>query len=129
MSSCCYIGHAFICALLPQNSSPDSSVGKESTCNAEDRGLILGLGKPPGERKGYPLQYSGLENCMYCTVHGFEKSWTWLSYFHFQHPTKSAPITRNSPGKRNNRENRQNKFEMYLVLHISDHRVSVDLVN
>ena len=62
MSSCCYIGHAFICALLPQNSFPDSSVGKESTCNAEDLGLILGLGKSPGEGKGYQLQYSCLEN-------------------------------------------------------------------
>ena len=37
---------------------PDSSVGKESTCNAGDPGLIPGLGRPPGEGKGYPLQYS-----------------------------------------------------------------------
>ena len=41
-----------------------SSVGKESTCNAEDPGSIPGLGRPPGEGKGYPLQYSGLENPM-----------------------------------------------------------------
>ena len=38
------------------------SVGKESPCNAGDLGLIPGLGRSPGERKGYPLQYSGLEN-------------------------------------------------------------------
>ena len=37
---------------------PDSSVGKESTCNAEDPGLIPGLGRSPGEGKGYPLHYS-----------------------------------------------------------------------
>ena len=37
---------------------PDSSVGKESTCNAGDPGLIPGLGKCPGEGIGYPLQYS-----------------------------------------------------------------------
>ena len=37
---------------------PDSSVGKESTCNARDPGLIPGLGKCPGEGIGYPLQYS-----------------------------------------------------------------------
>ena len=35
-----------------------SSVGKESTCNAGDPGLIPGLGKSPGEGIGYPLQYS-----------------------------------------------------------------------
>ena len=38
------------------------SAGEESTFNAEDLGLIPGLGRSPGEGKGYPLQYSGLEN-------------------------------------------------------------------
>ena len=42
----------------------DSSVGKESACNAGDLGLIPGLGKYSGEGKGYPLRYSGLENSM-----------------------------------------------------------------
>ena len=37
----------------------------------------------PGERKGYSLQYSGLENSMGYIVHGIAKSWTWLSDFHF----------------------------------------------
>jgi len=37
---------------------PDSSVGKESACNAEDPGLIPGLGRSAGEGIGYPLQYS-----------------------------------------------------------------------
>ena len=36
---------------------PDSSVGKESTCNAGDTGSILGSGRFPGEGIGYPLQY------------------------------------------------------------------------
>ena len=40
----------------------DSSVGKESACNAGHPGSIPGLGRSPGEGKGYPLQYSGLEN-------------------------------------------------------------------
>ena len=38
------------------------SAGKESSCNAGDLGSIHGLVRSPGERKGYPLQYSGLEN-------------------------------------------------------------------
>ena len=47
---------------------PGGSAGKESTCNAGDLGLIPGLGRSPGEGKGYPLQYSGLENSMNHTV-------------------------------------------------------------
>ena len=41
---------------------PGGSAGKESACSAGDLGLISGLGRCPGEGKGYPLQYSGLEN-------------------------------------------------------------------
>ena len=37
---------------------PDSSVGKESACNAGDPSLIPGLGRSAGEGTGYPLQYS-----------------------------------------------------------------------
>ena len=40
---------------------PCGSAAKESTCNAGDLGLIPGLGRSPGEGKGYALQYSGLE--------------------------------------------------------------------
>ena len=52
-------------------------------CNAGDLGSIPGLGRSPGEGKGYPLQYSGLENSMDCIVHWVTKSWTRLSNFHF----------------------------------------------
>ena len=55
---------------------PDSSVGKESTCNAEDPGLIPGSERSPVEGIGYPLQYSGLENSMDCIVHGVTNSQT-----------------------------------------------------
>ena len=43
---------------------PGGSDGQESACNAGDLGLISGLGRSPREGKGYPLQDSGLENCM-----------------------------------------------------------------
>ena len=62
---------------------PDSSVGKESACNAGEQGSIPGLGRFPGEGNSYPLQYSGLENSMDCIVHGVTKSRIWLSDFHF----------------------------------------------
>ena len=90
---------------------PDSSVGKESTCNIEDPGSIPGSGRSSGdgigyplqyfwaslvaqlvknlpamqetwvqslgwEGKGYPLQYSSLDNSMDCIVHGVAKSRT-----------------------------------------------------
>ena len=66
-------------------SFPCGSAGKESACNAGYLDSIPGLGRSPGEGKRYPLQYSGLENSMGCTVHGVTKSWTWLSNFHFLH--------------------------------------------
>ena len=65
---------------------PGGSAGKESTCNAGDLGSIPGLGRSPGEGKGFPLQYSGLENSMDCTVHGEAKSQTRLSDYYFHNP-------------------------------------------
>ena len=62
---------------------PCGSAGKESTYNVGDLALIPGLGRSPGEGTSYPLQYSGLENSMDCTVHGVTKSQTRLSDFHF----------------------------------------------
>ena len=53
---------------------PCGSAGKESACNAGDLGSIPGLGRSPGEGKGYPLQYSGLKNSMDCIVCGITKS-------------------------------------------------------
>ena len=53
---------------------PCGSAGKESICNVGDLGSIPALQRSPGEGKGYPLQYSGLENFMDCTVHGVAKS-------------------------------------------------------
>jgi len=39
---------------------PCGSPGKQSACSVGDLGSIPGLGKSPGEGKGYPVQYSGL---------------------------------------------------------------------
>ena len=58
------------------NKGNRGSAGKESTCNAGDLGSVPGLRRSPGEGKGYPLQYSGLENPMDAIVHRVEKSWT-----------------------------------------------------
>ena len=53
---------------------PGSSAGKESACNSGDPNLIPGSGRFTRERKGYSLQYSGLENYMDCIVHSFAES-------------------------------------------------------
>ena len=45
---------------------PCGSAGKESACNVGDPGFVPGLGSSPGEGKGYPFQYSGLENSVDC---------------------------------------------------------------
>ena len=82
---CC----GFPCGLV---GFPSGSAGEESACNEGNLGLTPGLGRSSGERKGYPLQYSGLENSMDCIVHGVAKSriklsnqhlntWLNLSYF------------------------------------------------
>ena len=62
---------------------PCGSAGKESACNVGALGSISGLRRSPGEGRGYPFQYSGLENFTDCMVHGVAKSWTRLSDFHF----------------------------------------------
>ena len=49
---------------------PCGSAGKESACNAGDLGSSPGLGRSPGEGKGYPLQYSGLEHSIDCSPWG-----------------------------------------------------------
>ena len=66
--------------MTPYKSFPGSSAGKESTCNAEDLGLIPGLGRSPGEVIGYPFQYSGLGG-----------SQTGLSDFHFHMTLYNIP--------------------------------------
>ena len=56
--------YSILCFFLGCLGFPDSSVGKESACNVGDLGSFPGLGRYPGEGKGYPLQDSGLQNSM-----------------------------------------------------------------
>ena len=79
---------------------PCGSAGKEAACNTGDLGLISGLGRYPGEGKGYPLQYSGLGNSMDCIVCGVTKSQTQLSSFHFlsMHMVKNPPANAGDTG-------------------------------
>ena len=67
---------------------------KESTCNAGNLGLIPGLGRSPGEGKGYLLQYSGLENFMDCIVHGVPKNLKHQATFTFRIASQVAQLVK-----------------------------------
>ena len=64
---------------------PGGSVGKESACNAEDLGLIPGLGRSPGEGNGNPLQYSCLEN--------YKDRGAWRATFHRTTESNMTEVT------------------------------------
>ena len=68
----------------------DDAVVKNSPAKAGDAGLISGLGRSPGERKGNPLQYSCLKNpkdrgSWWATVHGVKKNQTQLRMHTYGH--------------------------------------------
>ena len=75
-------------------SPPDSSVCKESACNAGDPGSTPGSGRSPGEGKGYPLQYSGLENSINCVSMGSQRAGhNWATFtFTFMSPSIEKPL-------------------------------------
>ena len=87
---------SFLSALYCQSFS-GGSAGKESACNEGGLGSISRLGRCPGEGKGYPLQYSGLENSIGCIDHGVAKSLTRLSDFHFHTFTGTTRAVSNAP--------------------------------
>ena len=91
-----FSGCSFLSALYCQCFS-GGSAGKEYACNEGDLGSIPRLGRSPGEGKGYPLQYSSLENSIDYIDHGVAKSLTRLSDFHFHTFTGTARAVSNAP--------------------------------
>ena len=75
---------------------PDSSVGKESTCNAGDPGSIPGLGRSPGEGIGYPLQYSWA-SLVAQLVKNPPAMWeTWLRSLGWEYSLEKEKVTHSS---------------------------------
>ena len=75
---------------------PDSSVGKESACNAEDPGSIPGLGRSAGEGIGYPLYYSWaslvaqlIKNLLQCGRPGF---YPWVGKIPWRRKRLPTPV-------------------------------------
>ena len=78
-----FLGIVLITTMCSVVVSLIAQFAKESACNAGDPSSIPGLGRSPGEVKGYPLQYTGLEISIECIVRGVKESQTRLSDFHF----------------------------------------------
>ena len=71
---------------------PDSSVGKESTCNAGDPSLIPGLGRSPGEGIGYPLQHSWA-SLVVQLVKNLPAMWeTWVQSLDWENPLENERL-------------------------------------
>ena len=74
---------------------PDSSVGKESTCNAGDPGLIPGSGRSPGEGIGYPFQDSWA--LVAWLVKNLPAMWeTWVQSLGWEDPPEKGNTTHSS---------------------------------
>jgi len=75
---------------------PDSSVGKESACNAGDSSSIPGWGRSPGEGIGYPFQYSWA-SLVAQLVKNLPAVWeTWIQFLGWEDPLKKGKVTHSS---------------------------------
>ena len=75
---------------------PDSSVGKESACNAGDPGSIPGSGKSPGEGIGYPLQYSWASLLVQLVKNPPAMQETWVLSLGWKDPLEKGKATHSS---------------------------------
>ena len=75
---------------------PHSSVGKESTCNAGGPGVILELGRSPGEGIGYPLQYSWASLMAQMVKNPLAVQETWVLSLSWEDPLEEGMATHSS---------------------------------
>ena len=75
---------------------PDSSVGKESTCNAGDPSLIPGSGRSAGEGKGYPLQYTRASFVAQLVKYLLAMQETWVQSLGWEDPLEKGKATHSS---------------------------------
>ena len=75
---------------------PDSSVGKESACNAGDPGSISGLGRSAGKGIGYPLQYSWTSLVAQLVKNLPAMRETWVQSLDWEDPLEKGKATHSS---------------------------------
>ena len=80
----------------PKRDFPDSSVSKESACNAGDPGSIPGLGRSPGEGIGYPLQYSWASLVAQLVKNPPAMQETWVQLLGWEDPLEKGKATHSS---------------------------------
>ena len=93
-----YLKFIYLSIYLPIYLSgfPDSSVGKESACNAGDSSSIPGWGRSPGEGIGYPFQYSWA-SLVAQLVKNLPAVWeTWIQFLGWEDPLKKGKVTHSS---------------------------------
>ena len=83
----------FACHYAENRGFPDSSVGKESTCNAGDPGSIPGSGRSAGEGLGYPLQYSWASLVAQLVKNPPAMRETWVRSLGWEDPLKKEKAT------------------------------------
>ena len=79
-----------------QEDFPDSSVGKESTCNAEDPSLIPGSRRSTGEGIGYPLQHSWASLVAQLVKNPPAMQETWVQSVGWEDPLEKGQATHSS---------------------------------
>ena len=72
---------------------PDSSAGKESTCNVGDPSSIPGSGRSPGEGIGYPLQYSWTSLVAQLVKNPPAMQETWVGSLGWEDPLEKGKLT------------------------------------
>ena len=107
-ASNCLVYLLFVCVALHQRGLltfapnlcasliPDSSVGKESACDAGDPGLIPGLGRCPREGTGYPLQYSWASTVTQLVENLPTMRETWVQPLGWEDPLEKGKATHSS---------------------------------
>ena len=84
------------CAKIYTLGYSDSSVGKESTCNAGDPSSIPGSGRSLGEGAGYPLQYSWASLVAQLVKHLPAMRETWVQSLGWEDPLEKGKATHSS---------------------------------
>ena len=83
-------------SLIKECGFPDGSVGKESTSNARDPGLIPGSGRSSEEGIGYPIQYFGA-SLVVQLVKNLPAMWeTWVRSLGWEDPLEKGKATPSS---------------------------------
>ena len=86
----------FLLATSPKKGFPDSSVGKESTCNAGDPRLIPGLGRSTGEGLGHTLQHSWASLVAQLVKNPPAMCETWVQSLGWEDPLEKRKATNSS---------------------------------